>query len=226
MLPLPSMNLNRYMSNTNHDTYMMVCNGHQSSSRTCNHPQHYPAYVVCHAMPIKWRASHRFLVPGVFRGTHCEGPHGARVRQSSQNHDQEKHSILSAHLWECPACCCCFRRPHEPPLVVPLRRRQIRVSKAVPVPSALRRLLSAPWRALPRSHFPTVAEGPTVPSARWSSRNVQDRIASVGCFHRRAWCTSGPASAIRVRMVLRAVPAGLSCANARRVAVATLVVLF
>ena len=151
------------MSNTNHDTYMYVCNGHQASSSTCNHPQHYPAYVVCHAMPIKWRASHRFLVPGVFRGTHCEGPHGARVRQSSQNHDQEKHSILSAHLWECLACHCCFRRPHEPPLLVPLRRRQIRVSKAAPVPSALRRLLSAPVARIatkPLPHGGGGANGP------------------------------------------------------------------
>ena len=84
MLPLPSMNSNRYMSDSNHDTYMMFCNGHQASSSTCNHPQHYPAYIVCHALPIKWRAGQVtvFWFPACFAAPTVRAAGAAKLTKS------------------------------------------------------------------------------------------------------------------------------------------------
>ena len=64
------MNSNRYMSNTNHDTYVNFCNGGQHSSSTCNR--------LCNTIPLTFCAMPRpssggqaaVLLAGVLRGTY------------------------------------------------------------------------------------------------------------------------------------------------------------
>ena len=71
------MNSNRYMSNTNYDTYVIVCNGGQHSSSTCDRLCNTILLPLCAMLRPSSGGQATVLVPGVLRGAHREGRAGA-----------------------------------------------------------------------------------------------------------------------------------------------------
>ena len=169
---------NLQMSHSNYDSYIFMCNGAQHTSSTCDAC----AWIPCVPLPYAGGCGGRDgLCPGGTRHMWCAWcAHGVGLCAVAC---AVAFSVVAGAMGACvaklapskkqrnvdPNCVILllttFRHQHEPPLVVPLRRRQIRLSKA-----ARSLLLSAIYRSSYALH--TADTKPRTP--RWRQSRGQD----------------------------------------------------